>query len=124
MTALRVRVHEGDALTELPSLKAWLSDTAELRGRVTGVELPPPPGTLGPLLDAIDVALGPGGAATAFATAIIAWIRHRSSSVKITISRPDGERVELEASRVRGLDADSLQAQVEGLLNAARPDED
>lgn len=41
---------------------------------------------------------------TVLASTVIAWIRHRTSEVTYTVTRPDGTSVELTASRVRGTD--------------------
>jgi hypothetical protein len=101
-----------DGGEQLRSLRDWLVDSQELRGRVDGVERPPETGTLGPVLDALSVALGPAGAATAFATGLIAWLRTRRGEVHIKVTLPDGSSLELTAKRVSGLDAGALQQQV------------
>lgn len=101
------------ALDQLRSLQKWLGDVDELRGRVSAQESPPVPGTLGPVLDALAVGLGPGGAATAFATAIIAWLRSRRGEVRIKVTLPEGRSVELTTKRVAGLDADALRQHVD-----------
>ncbi|WP_063832353.1 effector-associated constant component EACC1 [Streptomyces novaecaesareae] len=100
----------GQEADELRSLRTWLTDVDELRGRVTSVESPPVPGTLGPVLDALAVALGPGGVATALATAVISWIRQRRGEVTLKISRPDGASVEISGKRVQGLDDRTIRA--------------
>ncbi|MBY8861215.1 hypothetical protein K7711_32390 [Nocardia sp. CA2R105] len=61
-----------DAADQLRSLCGWMADADGLRGRVTGRERAPEPGTLGPVLESVLVALGPGGVATAIATTVIA----------------------------------------------------
>ncbi|GAB2944910.1 hypothetical protein ACFMQL_33350 [Nonomuraea fastidiosa] len=96
----------------LRSLRDWLSDAPELRGRIDGVERPPEPGTLGPLLEALSVALGPAGAVTAFVTGLVAWLRTRRGEVSIKVTLPDGTSLELTAKRVAGLDSTALQQQV------------
>lgn len=97
-----------DAADQLRCLHEWLADVEELRGRVSRKEGPPKPGTLGPVLDALTVALGPGGAATAFATAAIAWLRNQRGEVRIKVTLPDRQSVELTAKRVSNLDAAAL----------------
>ncbi|MCX4774986.1 hypothetical protein OG322_40620 [Streptomyces sp. NBC_01260] len=101
-----------DGGEKLRSLRGWLVDSQELRGRVDSVERPPKTGTLGPVLDALSVALGPAGAASAFATGLIAWLRTRRGDVQIKVTLPDRSSLELTAKRVSGLDADALQQQV------------
>lgn len=106
-------VAEGpDGEHQLRSLQDWLVDSQELRGRVDGVERPPETGTLGPVLDALSVALGPAGAVTALATGLIAWLRTRRGDVHIKVTLPDRSSLELTAQRVSGLDTDALQQQV------------
>lgn len=109
-----------DALDQLRSLQKWLGDVDELRGRLSVQQSPPEPGTLGPVLDALAVALGPGGAATAFATATIAWLRSRRADISIKVKLPEGRSVEFTAKRVAGLDGDALRQhvdQVAAMLN-------
>lgn len=100
------------AADQLRSLHAWLTDVDELRGRVGCKESPPEKGTLGPLLDALTVALGPGAAATALATAVIAWLRTRRSEIHIKVTLPDHPSLELSARNVADLDAAALRQQV------------
>lgn len=115
---VRIVTTGGDRLTELESLQEWLADSPELRGRVTPVESPPPPGMLGPVLEALLVALAPGSVATALATALVTWIRHRTGAVRVEVERPDGTRVRLEADRVRVLTEPQLRAELDRLLAA------
>lgn len=88
------------AADEARSLLAWLTETDELRGRVTPQERPPVPGTLGPVLDGLVVALGSGGAVTGLTTALVAWIRSRHSDVTVKATRPDGASLEISTKLV------------------------
>lgn len=108
----------------LRSLHEWLADAEELRGRVDGRERPPEAGTLGPVLEALAVALGPAGAATAFATGLVAWLRTRRGDVRIKVTVPDRGSVELTATRVAGLDADALRQQVAEVIELVDRQED
>ena len=117
---LLAKIRSEDEPSDLESLQEWMAEVSELRGLITAVEQPPPPGALGPLVEALMVALGPGGAATAFAAALISWIRHRSGVVTIRIDLPDGGRLELDAHRIRGLGATELQAEIDALLKVIR----
>lgn len=101
-----------DAADQLRSLHEWFHDVEEMRGRVSLKERPPEPGTLGPVLHALAVALGPAGAATAFATAVIAWLRTRRGEVRIKVTFADRRSVELTAKNVSNLDAAALEHQV------------
>ncbi|MFJ2610035.1 hypothetical protein ACIO13_34495 [Streptomyces sp. NPDC087425] len=101
-----------EAADQLRSLHAWLTDVDELRGRVGFKERPPGKGTLGPLLEALTVALGPGAAATALATTVIAWLRTRRSEIRIKVTLPDRRSLEFSAKNVADLDAAALRQQV------------
>ncbi|MGC4770505.1 effector-associated constant component EACC1 [Micromonospora sp. DT44] len=111
-----------DHLAALESLQEWLVDDGELRGRVTGLESPPPPGALGPVLDSLLLALAPGSVATALATALISWIRHRGGAVRVEVELPDGRRVKLEADRVRELTDAQVRAHLVDLVAALTTD--
>ncbi|MER7936221.1 MULTISPECIES: hypothetical protein [unclassified Streptomyces] len=100
------------AADQLRSLHTWLTDVDELRGRVGCKERPPEQGTLGPLLEALTVALAPGAAATALATTVIAWLRTRRAEIRIKVTLPDRRSLELSARNVAGLDAAALRQQV------------
>jgi Effector Associated Constant Component 1 len=52
---------------------------------------------LGPLLTALEVVVGPGGAATLI-TAIVGWIKYRTSKVKISVKQ-GGIQVLVEIDR-------------------------
>jgi hypothetical protein len=100
---------------ELYSLRRWLIGEDELRGEVRVVERPPDPGKLGSLPDALVIALGPGGVGAVLASAVIAWIRHRTGDVSLEMTCPDGSSVQVQGRRLRGLTADDVSAQVERL---------
>lgn len=114
---VRVTVAGADAADQLRSLREWLGHTPELRGRVAAVEGPPLPGTLGPVLDAVAILLAPGGVAAALAPAVLSWLRDRRGEVTVRITRPDGSRVELSATRVAGLTGAELRTQAERLVH-------
>jgi hypothetical protein len=94
---------------ELRSLRAWLVEEDELRGRVRLRQRPPEPDELGAVDDVLIVALGPGGVATVLASVLITWIRHRTGDVTVKLTRPDGTSVDVTAKHVRGLAAADVQ---------------
>ncbi|MEV5573909.1 hypothetical protein AB0L06_28045 [Spirillospora sp. NPDC052269] len=110
-----VVVGRADTGDQLRSLREWLTGDQMLRGRVDGRESPPEPGTMGPTLDALVVAVAPGGAATAFATGVIAWLCRRRGEVEIKVTVPDGRSLELTAKRVADLDPVALRQLVADL---------
>ncbi|WP_306208083.1 effector-associated constant component EACC1 [Actinoplanes sp. RD1] len=109
----------GDAGAEaLRQLRSRLRAEPALRGRVTERELPPAPGTLGPVLDAVLVALGPGGVAAALVTGLVSWLRHERADLTVRVERADGSSFEITAQRVKGLDAAGLRAEITALTRA------
>lgn len=122
-STVRLSIDEGPGADELRSLQGWLGDVDEVRGRVDLVEGPPIPGSLGPVADGLLVALGPGGAVTALATALVAWIRQRRSEVTLKVTRSDGASFEVSAKRVRLLEGAELRALVNQLAAQLDPDE-
>lgn len=124
---LTVTVTGREQADELRSLYQWLSAEPELRGRVRWVELPPPPGALGSVPEALAVVLAPGGVAAVLASATVAWVRHRAPEVTCKVTRSDGTSVEVAARRVRDADlagvramAAELSAALDGAAGAAQ----
>lgn len=101
------------AVEELRSLFTWLTTEEEFRGRVQLVEVAPEPGSLGGWPEELVVAISQGGSVTVLASAVIAWIRYRTSEVTCTLTRPDGTSVELTAARVRSTDVAGVGELVE-----------
>ncbi|MER7674101.1 hypothetical protein ABTY61_37360 [Kitasatospora sp. NPDC096128] len=93
---------------ELDSLRSWLAGVPELRGRTSPVERQVA-GTMGSVMEALAVALGPGGLATGLATALFAWIRQQRAEVTVKVTRPDGTTLDLSAKRVQGLTQEALR---------------
>jgi hypothetical protein len=112
-------VVDGDA----GELAAWLADEGELRGCVRRVAAPVPIGVLGADLAQLAVSLTSGGAATALASAVIAWLKRRAGPVTVCVSR-DGSMIELSVSRVREMNAVDLQKQVDQLASMVWPGDD
>ena len=111
---------DGDA-EPLRGLRSWLGDEPELQGRLTARESTPRPGTLGPLLEALVVAVGPGGVAAALVTGLVSWLRQQRGDVTVRVERADGSSFEISAQRVKGLDAAGLREEVRILAEAAEP---
>ena len=103
------------------ALAAWLEDDDELRGHVRREAAPVPTGALGAEVAQLVVSLGSSGAVTAMASVLIAWLRRRTGSVSVHMTRPDGSAVELTADRVRALDATGVREQVDQLVAAVWP---
>ncbi|WP_433194294.1 effector-associated constant component EACC1 [Nocardia sp. CA-107356] len=111
-----------DNSDELRDLAEFLGDTDELRGRLKSQLRPPGPEDMGPILEALEILVGPGGITAATATAIVAWIRSRRADVRLTV-RGSGDRiVELDARGVGALDGAELQQLAERLLRTVEPE--
>jgi hypothetical protein len=109
---------------DLRSLRRWMIDSGDLRGPFDLRQADPQPGEMGSLTDALVVAAGSGGAMTALAGVLISWLRHRTTDLTVKITRPDGSTLEVSGTRVRGLDALALGAEIDrlaGQLAVAAP---
>lgn len=110
-----------DSSEELRDLAEYLLDTDELRGRVRQRQRPPGPEDMGPVLDALEIVVGPSGITAASAAAIIAWVRSRRPTMRLRVrSSADGVRtVDLDARGVIALDAEGLQQLTTSILESA-----
>ncbi|MFC7830779.1 hypothetical protein [Streptomyces sp. NPDC057375] len=85
-------------------LRGWLLDVPELRGRIRRDDLAASrPGTMGAASDALIALLAPGGVATVFAGAVIAWVQTRRGNHTITVTRSDGTEITISSSRARDI---------------------
>ena len=107
-----------DSSEELRDLGAFLSGTQELRGCVRERSRPPGPQDMGPALEALEIVVGPTGVTAATASAVIAWLRSRRGSVRVTVHGHDERKLKWDATGVRGLDAAGVQQLTETLLQA------
>lgn len=87
---------------ELRNLRAWLVEDDDLRGRVRTRERPPDQGTLGPLLESIEVIAQP--VAAALAAALITWLRSRVSRFRLEVRTKSGAEIVLDSRQVKALD--------------------
>ncbi|GHI10266.1 hypothetical protein Scel_85870 [Streptomyces cellostaticus] len=119
---LRIRTESGSGETdhgpdELRSLFDWLRHEDALRGRVRVEHAPITPDEMGGGLDALVVALGPGGVGAAAVGALIGavatWFQHRRADLRITVTNENGRTVEVDGKRV---DVPALVEVVERLL--------
>ncbi len=111
--SVRVQVFgDGDVHAELLSLRSWLSQDEELRGRVEVSEPELAPGQMGGLADALVVAVGSGGVLTVLAQQVQVWLKQHRSSVEVRISEDaDSRTVTISADHLddpRGLVRDVL----------------
>jgi hypothetical protein len=83
---------------ELRSLQDWLLHERPRPGRVGRADKPAKRGEMGAASDALQVALASGGALTVLAGAVSTWLSTRSQNVKVKVTRPDGETLDLDAT--------------------------
>lgn len=105
-------------------LARYLRGEEEFRGRVRVVAGVAPPDAMGAVADSLIVALTQTGTVTALSATLIAWIRSRRGSARLTVTRPDGSTVTVDAAQVKALTAAELQtftAQLAGMLEVPAP---
>lgn len=100
-----ITVESGHGPAGPDDLRRWLGGQPALRGRVRRQADEPLPGAMGTAGDVVLALLEPGGVAAAFAGAVVAWVRTRRGTQTVTITRPDGTRLTLSTTEVKGLDA-------------------
>ncbi|HEY0531835.1 MAG TPA: hypothetical protein VGD29_09585 [Actinoplanes sp.] len=103
--------------TQEKSLADFLQVQPALRGRIQLTTDRQRPGGITQSVATVLAEVGPA-AATALGTALVTWLRHRTSNTRITVRRPDGTRLELQAQRIRGLGAQEVTQLVTQLADA------
>ena len=87
---------------DLRELQSSLLQEPELRGCVHLAVRPPERDHLGGVSDVMSVVLDSGPTAvTVLVSAVITWLRYRTSDVNCTITKPDGSTITLSAKRVQ-----------------------
>lgn len=92
---------------ELRDLRAWLVAEEELRGQVRSKERPPQSGSLGPVLEALEVAAQP--AAAVLAASLVTWLRSRVSRFRLEVRSERGARMMLDVRQVKELDPRAVE---------------
>lgn len=112
---------DGPTAGELESLGGWLRGEPEFAGRVKFAGGTPKEGELGTPQDALEVALGSGGAISVLALSLKGWLSQpRRADVKLKIQNGD-KCVELDARHVKDRD---VQALVEKTFDVAASDDE
>lgn len=94
----KLRVLDSDEpYEEVQSLRAWLADEREFRGRVELDAVPVQPGEMGALTDVLTVALASGGAVTVLANSVSVWLQQRHSALRVEVRNPDGAHTTITA---------------------------
>jgi hypothetical protein len=108
-----VRISGNGLSDDLRSLRIELISQSDWRGKVRLVERPPDPGTLGPVLEALQVLANPAAVSPLIA-ALVAWLRYRTSDVDLKVRRKT-TTVTLSGKRLRQIDTAALTAEIEKL---------
>jgi hypothetical protein len=112
---LVISIDTGQREPEARSLWDWLVAEPALRGQVRAAEKP----------DMLTVTLGPEDVAAAVANVLVAWLRRRVGDVTVTITRPDGVWVTVDAEQIRELEPSAVEELADGLARTLdRPAED
>src|SRR4051794_17896297 len=82
---------------ELRSLHHWLLAETPRPGHIAIVAARSQPGAMGAATEALQVALGAGGAATVLAGSLSTWINTRRCRVRVILKRADGEQLQIDA---------------------------
>lgn len=106
---------------DVHGLRRWLAETPALRGRVGRDASPLDPGSMGAATEALVALLEPGGVASVFAGAVVAWVQTRRGSHTITVTRPDGSRISLSTSQVKKLTPEQIMDLTRELTAAIDP---
>ncbi|MBW6432396.1 hypothetical protein KZ829_01385 [Actinoplanes hulinensis] len=102
------------------ALAAFLDQQPQLRGRVQLIGDGQQAGGISQSVAMIIIDLGPTVLGT-FAGLVIAWLRHRTGSTQVTITRADGTKLDLQAQRVKNLSGPELTALAAELGKALNP---
>jgi hypothetical protein len=115
---VRVTLNVNDQRSSPTELKDWLNSQPQLRGRIHLIESRRQSAAMTETVVALAADLGPPGLA-ALGTALVAWLRHRTSDVRLTVRRQDGTRFDISTRRVRGMNPAEIKALVDQLSATA-----
>lgn len=96
-----VAVDGDDAGATLGALFDWLRREEVLRGHIRFRSAAVTPAAMGSLDEALLVVLSSGGAVSVLARSLTEWVKHRTIDVRLTLTRPDGETIEVDARRIQ-----------------------
>ena len=100
---------------DLESLVVWLDLEPQLRGLIKPAAAVPAAGELGALADTLVAAVGSGGAVSVLAASLRAFFSQpRGARVRLTVTREDGTKFELDADRVARRSVPELARQLLG----------
>ena len=120
MEGVAISVEGLGRVEDLESLAAWFDQEGELRGLIKPATAVPDAGELGTLAGALYAAVGAGGAVTALAASLKAFLSQpRGAKVRLTVTRTDGTTLELDADRVARRSVPELTRQLQAAADSA-----
>ncbi|MEU7981417.1 hypothetical protein AB0B63_23180 [Micromonospora sp. NPDC049081] len=94
---------------DLSTLLDLFNGYDELRGQTRSVWAAPGPGEMGAAIEALSIALVPGGAATIIAGGVALWLRRRApgrpGKLGLRLELPDGTKLYVDAKGVDDVEA-------------------
>jgi hypothetical protein len=109
MKRFAISTQGSEQLADLEALSEWLDDEPQLRHLVEPDRAVPSTGELGAVADGLTVAVGTGGAITVLASSLKVFLSQpRGQRVQLKVTRSDGSSVELSADRVRDVSVAEL----------------
>lgn len=125
MERVEITVQGPERLADLEALIEWFGAEPDLRGLIKPAGAVPTAGELGALPDTLTAAVSGGGALTVLAASLKGFFgQSRGAKVKVTVTRPDGTKIELDADRVKRKSVPELTAQMLGAGAGADADAD
>ena len=111
--------NDSDHIADFESLYSWLWGEPALAGCVAEDRRVPLPGEMGGLSDALIVSVGSGGAVSALALSLKAFLSQpRAANIRIHI-QGEGREVDITADNIRRNQADDLLRQViDGIISS------
>jgi hypothetical protein len=110
--ALAVSAESGEHLRRV---RAWLGSEPQLAGRMEVISARPVAGELGVGVEALMIALAPGGVAVAVVSGLFGYLRSRRTPIRLRLTRGDGSEVELETEVTGRIPVRQLPGVIDGL---------
>ncbi|SHM78180.1 hypothetical protein SAMN05216499_11473 [Actinacidiphila paucisporea] len=123
---VRITVDEDTpSAARLRDLLGWLERRQD-PCLLDGVDRPPPPGTLGPVLEAVSASVASGGALAVLVGGVVEWIRHGRGGgqpvvpLKVSLKSADGVEIVIETAVAEAWTAAELTERIDGLAALLR----
>ncbi|WP_040694361.1 effector-associated constant component EACC1 [Nocardia vinacea] len=98
----------------LVQLLDWFRHDDALRGRISPQAAQIRSDEMGGLTDVLVLAASSGGIGVALVRSLTVWLTHRRTDITVTVTRANGDKIELDAKRV---DSTEVLQQVQRLID-------